>query len=433
MSPTVCYVLYLWLRNLFLCIQRLIRRSFSKGNRQRTEQAECMKILWRKKYHPFLVANGSDFVGLHEGIRSPDCILPADVSLYSIDGTTATFVQMPSSVPLYSPGNIPHMYVTQYKKAVKLIQMPLEVFCQVAGGLPIPSVPVVLLSNTAKCGCSVLMDSVHATGQIQTLWEPDALTNLVHAPVSEMDSRLRNRVLEATLRYLCRQRLNSPHVKGHFIKIRSHVSKLLPAIHQAAPWVRHLFAYSKPLDQICASMAAFEKTPLKTLWKTPGGRRAIFETNPELGKALDQQVNSYFTSTCWMWAQPVAAFIDARNSGVHVSAISYESLLSDTDKAFDAVWQYCGFGDFDLPAFQLESMKTKLQWLEDRREQAKESYAREYTGKGKADADIIAATLQVPGLSITSEDPLPGTLPGTWTLQKPSKFPRQIYTQTSCP
>lgn len=303
------------------------------------------------------------------------------------------------------------MYVTQYQKATKVIEMPLEMFCQVAGTLPVPSAPVVLLSNTAECGCSsTLMDSLYATGTINTLWEPDALTNLVHAPVSEMDDRLRSRVLDASLRYLCRHRLSNPHVKGHVIKIRSHVSKLIPAVYHAAPWVKHLFAYCRPLDQICASMAAFENTPLKTLWKTPSGRKGIFETNLELGKALDKHVRSYLTSTCWMWAQSTTAYVTARNQNIPIQAVNYESLFKDPEKTFDAVWEYCGFGEMKLPAFLLERMTTKLKWEEDRREQARGKYIHAYQGRDKADADTIAAALDVPQLRIDSYVPLPGTL-----------------------
>ena len=83
-------------------------------------------------------------------------MLKPTVSLYAVSATEALFVETPKSVNIFSSDENPFFYIAQFRRCKRVIKVPIKSFHRLAGKIGDPEVPVTWLTNTARCGSTIL-------------------------------------------------------------------------------------------------------------------------------------------------------------------------------------------------------------------------------------------------------------------------------------
>ena len=76
----------------------------------------------------------------------------------------------------------PFMYINQFNLCSKLIRMPLESFLQLAEEVGDPKGKLVILSNTGRCGSTLLTKLFEELPNTVSISEPEVLMAFRHEP-----------------------------------------------------------------------------------------------------------------------------------------------------------------------------------------------------------------------------------------------------------
>ena len=74
----------------------------------------------------------------------------------------------------------PFMYINQFKMCSELIRMPLESFLRLADQVGDPKGKLVILSNTGRCGSTLLTQLFEALPHTVAISEPEVLLAFTH-------------------------------------------------------------------------------------------------------------------------------------------------------------------------------------------------------------------------------------------------------------
>ena len=231
-----------------------------KSHQPTVKSAKLGKIIWRQKFYNIRLVSQYDFICLFRTHVRPEYVLQPNVSLYAITNKEAIFVETPVSVNIYSSDVYPFFFVAQFLNATKVIKMSIKDFVSLADkiGDPTASNSVIWLSNTGRCGGTMLCQVIETVPEALVISEPDSPSNVFHLHeynrfnVSEYEA-----VLKSMIRIMCRPH---PGKTRFFIKPRSLCTLMMTDICKVCPDVRHIFIYRNSLDTIRSWLAvmAFE-------------------------------------------------------------------------------------------------------------------------------------------------------------------------------
>ena len=163
-------------------------------------------IRMRYSLGDLMVGTWWDFITTHKYFSSPEVLLADDISLYTMTETKAVFVRTDSSVDVHNSSVSSFQRIAQYRYATQMLTMPLPAFHKFAEDLGNPKTKVLIVSNTARCGSTLLGQMFEATGEGIQLSEPWAFSRPCYFP-EKFPSKEFNRVIINSVRVLCKPRM----------------------------------------------------------------------------------------------------------------------------------------------------------------------------------------------------------------------------------
>ena len=99
-------------------------------------------------------------------------------SLYSLSKHEAVFVETEENVNIYSSDESPFVCFAQLNRSKNVIKVPISYLHALADKIGDPSVPVVWVSTTGRCGSTVLCQTFEKVPGTLYIAEPDAPSNI---------------------------------------------------------------------------------------------------------------------------------------------------------------------------------------------------------------------------------------------------------------
>ncbi len=302
-------------------------------NRTRGRPVQISQILLARAITPITMS--TDFVTLHRGFTELDYLRRDEVSLYTMDGKFFYFVEGPNGVDIYSSDVDPFLFQAQYQNAVRVLRVPQKSFLEFADSLPDEG-KVVLLSNTGRCGSTLLGQMFESTGKIRNLSEPDVLVQLCNWPHLNTEEMLRAIIKVQT-------KPSKPQPLAYVIKPKSQVIAMVPKIWRSCPEIIHFFMYRNGTKTVESFVRVFGNAIFEDFIKAfrdwPIFKMSVIgELDPTLVKC--------FHSICtWMVASSQRFYLDYLDQGIPMHGIRYEDLLENPENIFSQILSVC-----DLPS-----------------------------------------------------------------------------------
>ena len=327
------------------------------------KSAHRYRILFRHDLYfgdPLFGFSDEHFALLHQTWEDPVSSILEDeqATLYGLTRTHAIFAVVTSGENVYDFNVGPFVPANQLKLAKELVYIPLEHFVKLSAMVPDfdPNVRVLLLSNTGRCGSTLLTKMLERLdGRVLSMSEPEFLNKICH---------LRKQLtvpLDDLLRAGFKLQINKKGtvrkgVRLVVFKSRSSPVQLIPDVARAVPEVRHAYMYRNPRNNIASTASLF-----KAICKTGNP-----ETNPKDVRVYDMRLEPMiieemqnevairaviadlegnFTDTRFQaafWALNVLCFLESRRRSVDVISLSYEELVENPSMTLTKLLEHCG-------------------------------------------------------------------------------------------
>ena len=246
----VYYTIWLLLRTV---------HNIFEMSEQRNDKAEIGHIIWRRKLAVFSNCDPSDFMCCSYSSVDSDYVLKHNVSLYCIAKDEALFVETPENVRLYSSDENPFLYIAQFYKSVRVIRMSIATFCQLANKIGDPSIPVVWITSTGRCGSTILSQVFEAIPGTLTLAEPEAPQNLaLLLKFNKVSYNKYEMILHAIMRMLCKSHPNTTLI---CIKNTPAALPIMADISRLFPNSKHIICYRNCLGTVTSWLGLMTATP----------------------------------------------------------------------------------------------------------------------------------------------------------------------------
>ena len=164
-----------------------------------------------------------NFFSRHVRYTHPEAVLAPNVTLLNLDPHFAVFavVQGPNKDVLkHTTG--PFMYINQFKLCSELIRLPIESFLRLAEEIGDPVGKLVILSNTGRCGSTLLTQLFEELPHTVAISEPEVLMAFTHGKdFDDEEPKRKQEILQACIRLLCKNH-RGQDIKCICIKPKAH-------------------------------------------------------------------------------------------------------------------------------------------------------------------------------------------------------------------
>ncbi|TRY75435.1 hypothetical protein TCAL_09502 [Tigriopus californicus] len=312
---------------------------------------------------------------VHESYTHPNVIFEDGVTLLTLTPTHAIFAKCPEDIDVHAHSTGPFFYINQFNHCKHLILIPLNLFIALTNdvdALPFnpESVSYVLLSNTGRCGSTLLTqlfeDKVKNAVAIS---EPDfvmaMVTNHENINYAFRQKLIRGCVFALTASAIRRFKHDNPKNQHYnvLIKPKAHGIALTPELAQAFPSMKHLYLYRHPIEYYKSLKAVYRallhplvdilmmKLSIKMeqdefiLSQFPFANRS--DTNEHL-QLMKGALNAYSSKqkTVLLIGLYVANLLSikhqAKELGIDFKVISFQELKDTPEIVFKDVIDFCG-------------------------------------------------------------------------------------------
>ncbi|KAK3741520.1 hypothetical protein RRG08_018137 [Elysia crispata] len=195
-----------------------------------------------------------DFTTFHDRFTHPRDLLSQRLTLYCVTATHAHMVETPETVDVYSSRTSPFMKRAQFQHAVKVMVVPLRHFYRLSATLGDPATNVAWITNSGRCGSTLLIQMLETIPGMRCLSEPDVTTNVALLSRSGQISAAETESLtRAVVRYLCRAAPGVTHVA---VKVRYTCVTEVRLVQKLFPAFRHVYIY-RDLGNVMTSFYNF--------------------------------------------------------------------------------------------------------------------------------------------------------------------------------
>ena len=346
------YLLYLFCWMSLRVLDYISNAFVSKSHQPTMKSAKLGRIIWRQKLSNFAFAEPFDFICLFRTSVKPEYVLQPNVSLYSITVKEAIFVETPTDVNIYSSDVHPFFFLAQFLYATKVIKMSIKDFVSLAEKIGDPRASVIWMSNTGRCGGTMLCQILETVPETQVIHEPDPPSNAFHLHannrinVSDYEA-----ILKSMIRIMCRQHPGKTRI---IIKPRPLCTFMMTDICKLCPDVRFAFIYRNSLDTISswsAVMASFPflaviRTCIDAVWFSnifPSFRNAIRLYTSERKYSPDMPLER--TTVCILaiwWANQMLFVRKTLALGQTILLIKYEDIKSRPKESIEQIFERLG-------------------------------------------------------------------------------------------
>jgi hypothetical protein len=303
-----------------------------------------LTVLRKCRKGDFDLADPGDFECTEGPAISPELILRDNrLSLYCIDREAPRVLFVHTPVPL-DPGSSAFLYQAQYKECESLVQVPLEVFHQLAQQIQLESERLVFVQSTGRCGSTLVSKVFAALGGVVSWSEPDIFTRLTNMrPADGSRDREVADLCESSVRLMCRP-IPGGGATHHVLKFRSQVMELSDLLCERFPTAKHVFMYRNALtwlDSFCRSL--LQSAPLDDADYNRGMEEALSRCHPVLAEY--HQPDRPMSPAClWTldWVSSMERYLDLCERKQPALALRFEDLKEDPEAVLHTLLEYTG-------------------------------------------------------------------------------------------
>ena len=174
-----------------------------------TKSVKTGRILLRQKFSTMALTQPLDFVCMFRDRVRPNYVLQPNVSLYRITSKEAIFVETPASINIYSSEVASFSFIAQFQNATKVIKMPIKDFVSLAEKIGDPTIPVVWMSSTGRCGGTMVCQMFETVPGTIAIHEPDPPSHLNHLYGNNKFKKSEyEAILQSMVRIMCNKNSN---------------------------------------------------------------------------------------------------------------------------------------------------------------------------------------------------------------------------------
>ena len=351
---------YFLFRAIYSTVQELYWRLRHEKERSNVsakhggESVHVQRIVYRHKIDELIQSAGfQDFITLHVGYFSPDYLLQPHVTLYCVNKHYAGFIECDEGIDVTSSKHGSFLRIAQFRLARNFIVVPLSVFHSVASRLGDPKEQLVFLTNTSRCGSTLMTQIFEETGHVMAFSEPDAIYNVMYMRKSLSDLETRA-MIRSIMRVVCKN--PTPGTTAFAIKVSQPATDVTPYLAEIFPKAKNIFMYRDGLPAVLSitkiihscpqtdfllrlSQSAFCMFVIKLSVKIFGLPIPGHEDMPS--EFSDVYVGTH------VWAQTINYYLKYRSQGIAMVALKYEDILANPEFAIGKIFEYCEI-EFDL-------------------------------------------------------------------------------------
>ena len=329
----------------------MINRWVFSFNDSRTYTAQIGWVLWKKKFSVFSDSSPMDFLCMFRKRVRPEYVHRQTVSLYAITRKEALFVETPEGIKIYSSDVHPFFVVAQLLNAAKVIKMSIREFVSLAENIGDPTVPIIWMSNTGRCGGTMVCQVFESVPGTLAIHEPDPPTNVhVLNRSNKWQVNEYNVVLKSMLRIMCKPRQGITRI---CIKPRPQCTGMITNISKLGLDIKLVFRNS--LDTLRSWLAVMSYDPFlvcvrlctDAVWFSnilPYMRNICWYYYVQhLKGTSDLRANA--TVVCvlvYSWANQVQIARGALLSDRIIMSVKYEDILSQPTKVVKQLFERSG-------------------------------------------------------------------------------------------
>ena len=337
------FFLNIFLHLFYTILVTLLNKS-SKLTPSYERSATIHRILWKRKWIEVAECTPGDFLTWPLSNVHPKYILKQNVSLYAITKDVAVFIETPEGIDIQRSDVHPFLYMAQFEQCQRVITIPIQFFHRLAGEIGDPSCQVILLSNTGRCGSTIVGQIIESVPGTLLMSEPDALTNLAYmrdARVLTNDEQ--DKWLQSVIRVLCKP--HDPNTVRICIKPRFAAMIQMKSLFRLFPDMKQMFLYRNSLETMSSFLKFSAIKPSQKILRfcADTERIAAVFTSP---RALNIQVlgivheNQFkdpkamdtYEMIATFWASAVCLAKHIKSSNNDLLLLKYEDLIDNPYK-----------------------------------------------------------------------------------------------------
>ena len=353
------YEVYCFVYALITAVDTALDRTKFRNGHSFETSAQLGTILWKRKLSPISLVSPRDFLCMYLSRVRPDYVLRPSVSLYSVTEKEAIFVETDETVNIYSSDVNPFLYIAQFNRSKKVIKMPLQSFHQLAENIGDSKIPVIWLSNTGRCGSTILCQVFESVPGTLVLAENDTPQNIVYLLKSNKLSKAEYQsLLTSTVRVLCKPH---PGTERIFIKTRALAVGLMADLSTLFPNIKQMFMYRNCLETVSSWLAIMLSVPGLVVTRvfvdneTFSAAVPIFRTwlhaviifESQESRAVPLKTNTVGMLT-YMLANYLLLARDAMSRDKTIMPIKYEDIVSEPLRTCEFIFERMGLDLKDL-------------------------------------------------------------------------------------
>ena len=236
------------LKNLFgFSLHSGYVKDKNKGSKSFDHCAHRMRVLWKGRMFPLMPPTNQTFLLLHKSYQHPRVIRDNDkVSLMFIDEKRMLFCV--SKQNIYDSKLGPFVFSSQYENVQEVISVPIKFIHQLADFLGEPSANIILLSNTGRCGSTILTQMMETCPNTISMSEADFMTDIDQLVVKSQENELPHvlkdlgQVLNSAVKIQCKD-FKDRKVENIILKPRSQSILLAKTMKDTCPQVKHVYMW----------------------------------------------------------------------------------------------------------------------------------------------------------------------------------------------
>ena len=211
------------------------------------------RILWKRKFHVYDTCSERDFLCFYAFCVNSEYVLKPNISLYSISKEEAIFIETAENINIYSSDENPFLYFAQFEHSKYVIKMSIDSFHALADKLGNPAIPVIWMSNTGRCGSTLLCQVLEKVPGTLQMSEPDAPSNIDFMRHTNLiTDGEHDRLLVSTIRLLCKPH---PGTRMICIKTHNHSISLMKHVSRLSPSIKQIFMYRNCKETVASTRA----------------------------------------------------------------------------------------------------------------------------------------------------------------------------------
>ena len=360
-----------WLLQSFLCLSKWLNKftkifigySFYRGwISEKISYENCahrMKIAWKGRSSAFASPSQDCFLLFHKSYESPKMIQENDkITLMSLNEKYLLFCV--TDVNVYDSKFGAFVYSSQFEFIKEVILVPVEFLHRLAEDLGEPSSNLILLSNTGRCGSTILTQMLEACPRTLSMSEADFLSvvdKIRHNKNLPSSLRPTGKVLKSLLNIQCKD-FKEEKFDHIIIKPRSQSIVFASEIFRVFPKIKHVYMWREfePFFRSIRSLGdsfpdfMFRMTVAKFFQKML--RKSIipdeFKTKEIDSEIFDLTKNTEkFQIFAILAALQYLSYLKQRTL-VPFHVIKYEKLLSNPSQEFFKLAEHCGIQEYDI-------------------------------------------------------------------------------------